>query len=517
MRVKFNGNEYVKRGRNGMALKDLCFDIFKKYINENPTLNYRALQTTFNEWHCNNRKVLLTEDEWNNQTLDGKSRYFSPIEHNGVKLYFTTQWGNNGGECDNINRVIEFAKEQDYDIHIIEQNTQNNIQKRDIEQNIENNSTTTKNIILYGSPGVGKTYNHKKLISLIESKKNQKDIFDAIRKNDLAYDKSIFETVKKENRFKFVTFHQSYSYEDFIEGFRPNEDGSIKLEDGIFKEIAEKASKNLTQSSTTKYVLDFENILEQFQIDCEIGTILKTVQGKEFEILDYTSKSIRIKVNDNRYSISYAPLKKIFLENKNSKIERPLDIVHALDGSFKGLSTYYYSIFKKLLKYEVQEIQTQPQKNYYLIIDEINRGNISKIFGELITLIEDDKRDEIEVTLPYSKESFKVPSNLYIIATMNSTDKSIALIDIALRRRFTFIKIKPDASLVDSEALDIFTVLNDLITSKLGEDYQIGHSYFMDCDLDFVLEYKIKPLLEEYFYSDEEGLKEALEIIGYSF
>ncbi len=152
----------------------------------------------------------------------------------------------------------------------------------------------TKNIILYGPPGVGKTYNHKKLISLIEEGVEQKEIFDAIKENDLEADERLFESVKEEGRFKFVTFHQSYSYEDFIEGFRPNEDGTIKLEDGIFKEIADEARKNLDKSDKTEHILDFENILEQFQLENEIGTILKIVQGKEFEIVNYTAKSIQI-------------------------------------------------------------------------------------------------------------------------------------------------------------------------------------------------------------------------------
>jgi len=203
---------------------------------------------------------------------------------------------------------------------------------------------------------------------------------------------------------EFVTFHQSTSYEDFIEGFRPNESGNIKLEAGIFKRLCEKASKRTEQ-------------------------------------------------------------------------------------------------------------------NFYIVIDEINRGNISKIFGELITLIEEDKRDVYEVTLPYSKEKFKVPSNLYIIATMNSTDKSIATIDIALRRRFTFLKMKPNIELINfPHAKELFSSLNKFIAENLDENYQLGHSYFMniasDEDFEFVKEYKIKPLLEEYFYVDKAKLTEALHILN---
>ena len=265
----------------------------------------------------------------------------------------------------------------------------------------------TKNIILYGAPGVGKTHNYQRIISMLENKDNQKDIFNTITNNadsqKIQLDSDTFKNIKDDKRIEFVTFHQNYSYEDFIEGFRPNEDGNIKLEDGIFKNIVNRA-------------------LEQ-------------------------------------------------------------------------------------------------QKNFYIVIDEINRGNISKIFGELITLIEEDKRDTYEVTLPYSKEKFKTPSNLYIIATMNSTDKSIATIDIALRRRFTFLKMKPNLELVDNrEAKELMKNLNEYIKLNINEDYMLGHSYFMKVqnkdDLDFIKEYKIKPLLEEYFYTDDDKLKEVMEILN---
>jgi len=258
----------------------------------------------------------------------------------------------------------------------------------------------TKNIILYGSPGIGKTYNYKNLIYMIEKGKNEKEIFDTISKNENILQNDI--DIPNE-RVKFITFHQSYSYEDFIEGFRPQEDGTIKLEDGIFKIICDEANENKIQ-------------------------------------------------------------------------------------------------------------------NYYLVIDEINRGNISKIFGELITLIEEDKRDNLEVVLPYSKKPFKISSNLYIIATMNSTDKSIATIDIALRRRFTFIKMKPNSNLVNyPNAKEFMKKVNKYILENLNEDYLIGHSYFMsienDEDLEFITEYKIKPLLEEYFYANDKSVDDILDEI----
>lgn len=288
-------------------------------------------------------------------------------------------------------------------------NSKNNLDriirvKKQFNELIYSKFDSIKNIILYGVPGVGKTHNTHKLISLIESGVNEKEIFQMIEENllnDGIKANQVLENI--ENRVRFITFHQSYSYEDFIEGFKPTEDGGVKRQDGIFKEIVEDAKKD-------------------------------------------------------------------------------------------------------------------SEKNYYLIIDEINRGNISKIFGELITLIEEDKRDKYEVTLPYSKEKFSVPSNLYIIATMNSTDKSIATIDIALRRRFTFLKMKPNESLVSYQnARNLMSELNEFIGNILGEDYKLGHSYFMsvqnDADLEFVKEYKIQALLEEYFYADETNSSKVLEIL----
>nr|WP_321266091.1 AAA family ATPase [uncultured Sulfurimonas sp.] len=401
MKVKFEDKLYRKNGRNGTALKYLCFDIFKQYLKLHNNLSYEELQQLFNKWHCNNNYVVLSKDEWESKTQDLQSRYFNPIKYNSEEIYFTTQWGNNGGDCDNIKNIINFAQKQGYKIEIIEDEI---ISKKTIKLKQQQN-INIKNIILYGAPGVGKTHNYQRLISMIEEGRSQSEIFKSISDNEeITQDSEAFKVIRNDKRVEFVTFHQSYSYEDFIEGFRPNEDGKIKLEDGIFKQLCVDA---------------------------------------------YVNK----------------------------------------------------------------------EKNFYIVIDEINRGNISKIFGELITLIEEDKRDAYEVTLPYSKEKFSVPSNLYIIATMNSTDKSIATVDIALRRRFTFLKMQPKLELVEQqEAKDMMEKLNIYISNTIGEDYKLGHSYFMKVrdadDLEFVKEYKIKPLLEEYFYADEDNHKKALEMLN---
>jgi 5-methylcytosine-specific restriction protein B len=361
-----------------------------------------------------------------------------------------------------------------------------------------------KNIILYGAPGVGKTHNYKNLISMIEEGKSQKEIFETISKNlHVSIDNENFEKIKNEKRVEFVTFHQSYSYEDFIEGYRPNESGTIELEDGIFKNLCNKALSNSNKSISNEKLIfiDALNLLLKDKIENEETVRINLRRDNSFfDIYDYDKRSVYYTRQGQERDKKYHTLSIKTLEHMYNNEENNI-----ISG---GLKTYYEPLLLSLMKIgKEKKIEKVEEKNFYIVIDEINRGNISKIFGELITLIEEEKRNKYEITLPYSKEPFKVPSNLYIIATMNSTDKSIATIDIALRRRFTFLKMRPNLELVsDKKAKEFMQILNQYIAKKLGEDYMLGHSYFMgDIDLDFVKEYKIKPLLEEYFYADEKS------------
>lgn len=209
------------------------------------------------------------------------------------------------------------------------------------------------------------------------------------------------------------------------------------------------------------------------------------------------------------------------------------DFIEGIAAETKG-SQVHYSIRSGIFKMLCARAKRNPEYNYVLIIDEINRGNISKIFGEAFTLIEEDKRlgakNEMSVNLIYSKDEkgnpkkLSVPSNLYIVATMNTVDKSIAMIDIALRRRFSFTELLPRYDLFNDVAAEgginigkMLNVLNDRITLLKNEHYQIGHSYFLPKnypvkkELSFeevqqIFTYNILPLLQEYFYDDWESI-----------
>jgi 5-methylcytosine-specific restriction protein B len=504
MVVVFNGKRYKKNSRNDKALKNLCFDVFQNYLELHQNLSYDEIRTIFSGMHCNNHAVVLSESDWLQKPDNTRNRYFSPINYNGMKLYFTTQWGNSGGDCDNINHMIHFAQKEHFNIKIIENTSINSFKHK--ENNI-------KNIILYGPPGVGKTHNYQHLISRIEEGEDETIIFDAITNNEsseaVSLNKEIYQKIDAEQRVEFITFHQSYSYEDFIEGFRPTEDGNIKLEDGIFKIIAQKALNN--QKAAQQKHITFEeayDILRTKYMENELEQ-LQTVRGINIIINDFSDKFLKV-ISEGAKNEQYIKKSDLELVAEGvlvEQVQKPADIKKLnVKKDTISLAGYYFPLAKQIALLMSENSSFEEEKNYYIVIDEINRGNISKIFGELITLIEEDKRSNYEVTLPYSKEKFIIPSNLYIIATMNSTDKSIATIDIALRRRFTFLKMRPNSNLVgNKEAQKLMLSLNEYIDKTLGADFLLGHSYFMgaDIDLDFIKEYKIKPLLEEYFYSDE--------------
>ena len=443
--------------------------------------------------------------------------------------------------------------------------------------NTQTQNTIPLNQILYGPPGTGKTYNtiDKALEILAEFK--QIDSIPQTRQEQNA----IFKQFKKQGQIAFITFHQSFSYEEFVEGIKPVVDDSsqnmtYKVKNGIFKKICEEAFKNYEDSKKELKQLQnehyTESLISAFIAKLENGDIALECNGWKFQ-KTFRNWTYKIWGSDNRWlllkkegrqkdlTISIAAILKYYDEYKkklNIKVPSPYNETHC-DNEF------YTATFKKLKEFEDTEYKKQdskpmekvPLKPYILIIDEINRGNISKILGELITLIEPSKRigndEELRVTLPYSQETFGVPSNLYIIGTMNTADRSIALLDTALRRRFEFSEMMPDCEVLKSIWLvkdtegkrdkenylqdtnlhigeygvreeteilfQILKALNHRIEFLLDREHTIGHAFFFEKakffknnenvwyelslnDLKTIFAKKIIPLLQEYFYED---------------
>jgi len=403
------------------------------------------------------------------------------------------------------------------------------------KEGYEMDKKTPLNQILYGPPGTGKTYSViQKAVEIIDGKVS----------NDRDELKKRFNELKEAGQIEFITFHQSYSYEEFVEGLKPDiesEEIRYKIEDGVFKKISDEAKENY-ENSLKESILNIDKLLNEFA-DFVDNIILKddklyiTSQEKPFKEATYIKEVKRNKEGNLQSFITYGGTKnqsltinviKRDIENfMKGKIKTFHDIKPSFDSknSYHGNAIYYFGLYEKIKKfYEKNKYryveQKEPLKNYILIIDEINRGNISKIFGELITLIEESKRigniEELKTTLPYSKESFGVPKNLYIIGTMNTADRSIALMDTALRRRFEFVEIMPNSNILNDDIDGInlqklLQTINKRIEYLYDRDHMIGHAYFLDIDsfdeLQKIFKNKIMPLLAEYFYDDWEKIR----------
>lgn len=410
-----------------------------------------------------------------------------------------------------------------------------------------NNSTKTNamieqplNQILYGPPGTGKTYSTiTKALDIIGV--DYKDYEEA---QDLFQD-------ELGSRIEFVTMHQSFSYEDFVQGLKPKTgDNGIEFDykNGVFKAICQRAEDSMLGDSlgqelslTNREMLKIAFYLAKFNgkkkgekqsneflgydsdNDAFIGISTRTGHKPnsiknhrdKFDFLfhdhtNYTARKGWTPRNDNGVldNTSKWPYQEIYTELN------PVD--------FDQLSNQVRELLEKSA---IVEEEVQGEQKFIIILDEINRANISRVFGELIALIEDDKRDgKLSATLP-SGDSFSVPSNLYIIGTMNTADKSIALVDIALRRRFRFVPMYPDTDVLKNvlegngfpgqevrRRTTVLTILNQIIRSKKTVDYEIGHSYFMSDDkLEDIMNEQVLPLLNEYFMYDLRAVKSLLE------
>jgi len=550
MKVRFNGKIYGHYLRDNNSMRHFCRDVFIYFLNRNSNLTIEKLKQIFKNIHCDYEdNIILDEDEYKNflqKTQTGERRYFdTPILYNDKKLYFLNQWGNNGiknnKDCDNINHMIEFAKEQGYDIEIIE-NDNNPIKEEENKMTINNQQNKISlNQILYGPPGTGKTYSViQKALGIIALK--DEELREFLENNPSREEiKEKFEEYKSKGQIEFITFHQSFSYEEFVEGLKPDlesEDIKYKIEDGIFKSICNRANENY-ENSLREEIFDFDKLLNDFIDEVERHTaysiddnlLIKVIKNSNGDFISFELGG-RVKSNQR---LTRDVIKRDLYNFIQGEIKSYDDIKPTYESKNirHGNAPYYFRLYKKIKEfYEKNKSRyfssRENLKNHILIIDEINRGNISKIFGELITLIEEDKRlgnsEEIKVKLPYSKEPFGVPKNLYIIGTMNTADRSIALMDTALRRRFEFVEMLPryDNLPKDIDGINIAEMLkamNERIEYLYDRDHTIGHAYFINIEtfeeLKDVFKNKIIPLLAEYFYDEWEKIRLVLNDNGF--
>ena len=436
------------------------------------------------------------------------------------------------------------------------------------------------NTILYGPPGTGKTYYsviyavaicEGKLVEEVENE-NYKDILARYRE------------YMSEGRIAFTTFHQSYGYEEFIEGIRPvlsekaqSNKNELKyiLHDGIFKKLCKSAQKAkegiIPYDENTKVwlvwldestkeqcfqdnVIKFKDSGDEFGDEARLNLLKQIKKGDlvlsyigidgkcdNFGIVQDSSPSFEYSEDENGYwvrktewnnNVDFFIVESI-LGTKAFARRKGIDKIVGL--SIEDIIDLIESSLKETpLRPAKEECPDDQNNSYVLIIDEINRGNISKILGELITLIEETKREgaeeAIEAVLPYSGQTFSVPNNVYIIGTMNTADRSIALMDTALRRRFSFVEMMPNTKVLEDIGIGnvvingvslniarMLNVINERIEYLYDREHTIGHAFFRKLadapsieTLSMVFEENIIPLLQEYFYEDYEKIQLVL-------
>ena len=466
----------------------------------------------------------------------------------------------------------------------------------------ETEAPPPRNLILYGPPGTGKTYSTidraLEIIdpALVQSTKSEKD--------GRAKRKARFDELLQAKRIGFVTFHQSFSYEDFVEGLKAStdENGQVKyeVEDGIFKQMCSTAAASsgggsrkgpankIDPAGRTIWKMSLGNTLgpdAAVYDECIENGYVLLGWGQDVDFTGAsTREAIKAKVEaekpegwESEYTVtachafvnSMKPGDLIIVSDGNHKF-RAIGVVK---GNYRNLPVDEDRGFTYQQCRDVEWIRTyapslpsdqlmtvafsqasiyrlkppaidldlirsllneagpggdDSPRSFVLIIDEINRGNISRVFGELITLIEESKRtgkpEALSVKLPYSKEMFSVPANLYLIGTMNTADRSLAQVDIALRRRFVFEELMPNPSIlsklptIDGIHVDkMLTAMNRRIEVLYDREHTIGHTFFLSlnddpslAEMERIFSGSILPLLEEYFFEDWEKIRLVL-------
>lgn len=400
----------------------------------------------------------------------------------------------------------------------------------------------SKNLIFRGAPGTGKSYLAKEIAADIIS--------------NGYYEKFTQLSEEQRKQVEFVQFHPSYDYSDFVEGLRPkvNDDGTMgfELQDGIFKKFIARARKNYEDSQKSKEAIEREVSVQESMTDffsgIELGVdTFKTINGNEFTITSVDESHINISIPGNatvnKLALNVDEIRRML--ESNVKFTKIKDITAFFGKTFATQAySYDFAIYKAIKSKRASSAKGKTKqaelKKYIFIIDEINRGEISKIFGELFFAIDPGYRGRAgEISSQYANlhadpdEKFYIPENVYIIGTMNDIDRSVDSFDFAMRRRFRFVELRADERLemlanledeeLEAEAIRRMSALNREIAAveDLNENYQIGASYFLKLKtltFDQLWTDYLYPLLQEYIQGmyDEEGIMNRLaKVYGY--
>lgn len=414
------------------------------------------------------------------------------------------------------------------------------------------------NMILYGPPGTGKTYQTiNYALAIIENRP-----MEELAMENRQQLRQRFETYVAQGQVAFVTFHQSFSYEDFVEGIKPQvlENGTVNygVAHGIFKMMAYTARNCVVEALMREQPQE----QQKMKFNQLYKAFLEFLESDQFEYFQTSNEqqlylqqiykngdlALRPAIAFNTYTVEKNLLRKFY-----QQFPKPEDLPAAeqyIDKNIRGSeSDYYWTVFATLKNFENYYIQQQQKqqaeaqqpevlyelvddlpllpnqvlakcKRYVIIIDEINRGNAAGIFGELITLLEPDKREgrheALMTILPYSRTFFAIPPNLYVLGTMNTADRSVDALDVALRRRFAFREVPPAPEVIANfankpviQGIDLAKLLDTInrrIERLLDREHRIGHAYFLEVDsldeLKQIFAERIIPLLQEYFFND---------------
>ena len=394
----------------------------------------------------------------------------------------------------------------------------------------------SKNLIFRGAPGTGKSYLAKEIAADIIS--------------NGYYEKFTQLSEEQRKQVEFVQFHPSYDYSNFVEGLRPkvNDDGTMgfELQDGIFKKFIARARKNYEDSQKSEEAIEREVSVQESMTDffsgIELGVdTFKTINGNEFTITSVDESHINISIPGNatvnKLALNVDEIRRML--ESDVKFTKIKDITAFFGKTFATQAySYDFAIYKAIKSKKASSAKGKTKqaelKKYIFIIDEINRGEISKIFGELFFAIDPGYRGRAgEISTQYANlhadpdEKFYIPENVYIIGTMNDIDRSVDSFDFAMRRRFRFVELRADERLemlanledeeLEAEAIRRMSALNREIAAveDLNENYQIGASYFLKLKtltFDQLWTDYLHPLLQEYIQGmyDEESIMNRL-------